>query len=160
MARVRYPREILAAVVEQAEAAYPRECCGILAGYRRRDGRVEVVSVHQMENVYDRYHAADPAAYPRDARTAYLMDPRQQSRLMEALEAGGTPPVCIYHSHVDVGAYFSEEDERAALFDGAPLYPDVEYLVVGVEAGRATEARAFHWDGASFVGRDVDLEGE
>ena len=160
MSGVRYPREILRAVCERAEAAYPKECCGILAGYRRRDGRVVVVSMHAMENVYDRYHAVDPAAYPRTSQTAYLMDPRKQSRLMEALEAAGTPAVCIYHSHVDVGAYFSEEDERAALFDGAPLHPGVEYLVLNVAGGRVDDAKAFRWDGTHFVGRSVDLEGE
>lgn len=159
MSRLRYPKEILDAILAQARAAYPAECCGMLSGAEGRHGP-EVVAIHEMENVYDRYHEVDPEAYPRTSRTAYLMEPRLQARLMESLEAGGTPVRCIYHSHADAGAYFSEEDERMALWDGKPLAPGVEYLVVDVTRGEAVAAKSFAWDGRSFVGRDVRLEGE
>jgi len=83
------------------------------------------------------------------------MDPRKQTALMEALAEAGTSVRCIYHSHVDVGAYFSEEDQRMALLDGEPLYPDVEYLVVDVKAGESVRAEAFAWDGKAFAGREA-----
>ena len=52
----------------------------------------------------------------------------------------------IYHSHVDAGAYFSEEDERIALSEGGPAYPGVSYLVVSVTGGKVGEASLFAWD--------------
>lgn len=154
MPRLRYPKEILESVMAHARAAYPAECCGVISGAEGRHGP-ELVAVHEMQNVYDRYHEVDPEAYPRTSRTAYLMDPQKQARLMDALDEAGTPVRCIYHSHVDVGAYFSEEDQRMALLDGEPLYPDVEYLVVDVQKGEAVRAEAFAWDGGAFTGREA-----
>ena len=154
MPRLRYPKEILEAVMAHARAAYTAECCGVISGVEGRNGP-ELVAVHEMQNVYDRYHEVDPEAYPRTSRTAYLMDPRKQAALMEALVEAGTPVRCIYHSHVDVGAYFSEEDQRMALLDGAPLYQGVEYLVVDVQQGESVRAEAFAWDGKAFAGREV-----
>jgi proteasome lid subunit RPN8/RPN11 len=157
MSKLRYPKEILDVLRREAEAAYPREACGLLSGMPGRWGPVPI-GVHAMENVYDRYHEADPEAYPRTSRTAYLMDPGKQAALVRALEAAGTPVCCIYHSHVDTGAYFSEEDERAALWDGQPLFPGVEYLVLGVQEGKVQEAKAFWWTGERFEGREVSLD--
>ena len=45
------------------------------------------------------------------------------------------PVVVIYHSHPDVGAYFSDEDQDKALFLGEPIFP-VSYLVVDVRQAR------------------------
>jgi proteasome lid subunit RPN8/RPN11 len=53
----------------------------------------------------------------------------------------------IYHSHPEVGAYFSEEDTRAALSAGYP----VDYLVVDVQVDRIVEAKLFRRDGERFV---------
>ncbi len=118
-----------------------------------------LVGVHAMDNVYDRYRDADPGAYPRDARTAYLMDPGQQEGLCQALEETGTPLACVFHSHVDVGAYFSEEDQKAALWDGEPLLPGVEYLVLSAREGGVDAAKAFRWTGEAFEERVVPLSG-
>lgn len=159
MCKLRYPKEILEIIFNQARNSYPAEACGMLSGSTERRGG-SIVAIHQMANVYDRYHEADPEAYPRTSSTAYLMEPRQQNRLREALDEHGTPTLCIYHSHVDVGAYFSEEDTKMALWDGEPLFPKVEYLVVSVRDGEVDEARAFRWNGHEFEGRGVQLQGE
>ena len=61
----------MAAMREHAEEAFPEECCGaLLAG---PDGQV----VRRMTNIQNRLYAADPAAHPRDARTAYRPDDRE-----------------------------------------------------------------------------------
>ena len=58
----------------------------------------------------------------------------------------------IYHSHVDVGDYFSAEDKRAALFEGEPLYP-VAYLVIDAMKNGVMGARLYTWhaDQRDFV---------
>ena len=51
----------------------------------------------------------------------------------------------IYHSHVDVGAYFSEEDKKQATFDGGPVYPGTHYLVVDVTKEKVRGSKLFIW---------------
>jgi len=125
------------AVAAEACARYPCEACGLIV--RGADGVLEVVAT---PNLQDRYHALDPAAYPRTARTAYTLNERLIARQADL----GKRLVAIWHSHCDAGAYFSAEDARCAAPDGQPLYPGVSYLVVSVIAGRVAGERMFHWD--------------
>lgn len=140
-----YPPELLARLMALCEADPGREVCGFVV---RRDGALDVVPV---ENVADRYHARDPAAFPRTSREAYLMDPRAQLRVHEELAASGGEIAAVWHSHVEVGAYFSAKDRADAVVDGAQVLPGVEYLVLGVRAGRVTEVKRFRFEGGGFV---------
>ena len=63
---------------------------------------------------------------------------------------GERPVQVIYHSHVDVGAYFSEEDSRAATRDGEPIFP-VDYLVIDCAADGVRGAKLFRFRGGTFV---------
>jgi proteasome lid subunit RPN8/RPN11 len=57
----------------------------------------------------------------------------------------------LYHSHVEVGAYFSETDRKSALLNGEPSYPGTIYLVLSVRKRdriEIDEASAFRWDPA------------
>jgi proteasome lid subunit RPN8/RPN11 len=135
----------LDAIRRQAEAEYPAECCGvILAG----TGDPVERRVFACRNVQDALHARDPARFPRDSRTAYYIAPEDLLEISRQ-ETRGLAVHVIYHSHVDVGAYFSETDRRQALCDGEPTYPGATYVVVAVNGGRAGEARAFRWDAAA-----------
>jgi proteasome lid subunit RPN8/RPN11 len=96
-------------------------------------------------NVQDELHRRDPVRYPRDARTAYYIDPGDLLRIGR-LEGEGYTVAAIYHSHVDAGAYFSETDRRQALFGGAPAYPEATYIVTSVMNGVATDMAAFRWN--------------
>ena len=49
----------------------------------------------------------------------------------------------IYHSHIDVGAYFSDTDKKNALIDGEPTYPDAVYVVMSVVERRVVAVNAF-----------------
>ncbi|HSM91931.1 MAG TPA: M67 family metallopeptidase [Anaeromyxobacteraceae bacterium] len=140
-----YPPELLARISALCEADPGREACGFVV---RRDGALHVV---QVENVADRYHARDPAAFPRSSREAYLMDPRAQLRVHEELSATGGEIAAVWHSHVEVGAYFSVKDRADALVDGAQVLPGAEYLVFGVRGGRVTEVKRFRFDGGDFA---------
>jgi proteasome lid subunit RPN8/RPN11 len=147
--------EALAAVYAHAREGAGREVCGfILRGGGAPD------EARRCENRQDALHAEDPVRFPRDSRTAYNLGPADllfldkslSSKQSEGAGAGGRRRVeVIYHSHVDVGAYFSEEDVRAALFDGEPLYP-VDYLVVDAKSdGTIGGAKLFRWDGHGFA---------
>jgi proteasome lid subunit RPN8/RPN11 len=134
----------LATIHERAEAEYPAECCGVVLV---RNDPAPARRVLPCRNIQDAEHARDPERFPRDARTAYYMDP-DDIMAFSRLESQGYRLHVIYHSHIDAGAYFSETDRRQALVDGQPTYPDATYVVVAVDHGRAGDARAFRWDAA------------
>lgn len=135
--------EALAAIYAHARRDYPNECCGIVYGPREQAVADRATA---CENIQNRLHAGDPERHPRDARTAYNLDARDLFALQKSLR-GPIPAKIVYHSHVDVGAYFSATDQEAALFDGEPSNP-VEYVVVDVRAEGPRGAKQFAWDAA------------
>ncbi len=140
-----YPPEVVARIAALCEAEAGREACGFVI---RRGRALEVVPIR---NVADRYHEADPGAFPRTGRDSYVMDPRDQLRVLRELEAWGGELVAIWHSHVEAGAYLSEKDRADALPGGVPAVPGAEYLVLGVRGGRVTEVRRYRLVGGAFA---------
>ncbi len=138
-------------VLRHLESCYPNEGCGLIL--RGPSGW----TVRPMENVYDRYHAVDPEGYPRTSRTAYLFNPKEWLAVNEQADREGAKVMCVFHSHADVGAYFSQEDRDMAAPDGEPVLPGVSYLVVAVDAGKATAAKLFWWADKNFQERPVPL---
>jgi proteasome lid subunit RPN8/RPN11 len=134
------PDALLHSIYRHAREQFPRECCGYLLG---TGPDAEVV---RCENRQDRLHALDPVAYPRTAESAYDIGGRELIALVRSFD-GAHPASVIYHSHPRVGAYFSEEDTRAALAAGYP----VDYLVVDVQEHEVRGAVLFRRAGAAFV---------
>lgn len=140
----------LSAVFSHLESTYPNEGCGLILREASGGWRVR-----PMENAYDRYRARDPERFPRTARTAYFFDPKEMLAVFQESDARGDRVACIFHSHCDVGAYFSAEDRAMAAPEGEPLFPDVSYLVIAVDQGRSTAAKLFWWAGGEF--REIQL---
>jgi [CysO sulfur-carrier protein]-S-L-cysteine hydrolase len=140
-----YDPEIVARLAALCEADPEREVCGFLVA---RGGALHVESI---PNAADRYHAVDPERFPRTSRDSYLMDAKAQLRVHRELEAWGGEIVAVWHSHVEVGAYFSTKDRADAVVDGLPTLPGAEYLVLGVRGGRVTEVKRFRWEAGDFV---------
>lgn len=145
--------EDLGPVLRHLESAYPNEGCGVLL----RNPVNGAWRVRPMRNAYDDYRARDPVRYPRTSRTAYVFDSGEHLRVWEAAEAAGEQVACVFHSHTDVGAYFSAEDRAMAAPNGEPLYPGMTYLVVSVDRGKATAAKLFWWDEGDFRERPVPM---
>jgi proteasome lid subunit RPN8/RPN11 len=141
--------EEYAQIQAQAIAEYPSECCGVVMA---RPGTPERLLL-ACRNIQDELHSKDPKRYPRDARTAYYIDPRDLIA-MGRREAQGFKVLTIYHSHIDAGAYFSPTDKHNALVNGEPAYPDASYVVLSVVEQRVEEAAVYRWDSAlrDFVG--------
>lgn len=131
----------LQAIRRQAVEEYPEESCGVIVvkGAERR--------LLRCRNIQNELHARDPQRNPRNARTAYHIDPQDLLRIGR-LESEGFGVAVIYHSHVDAGAYFSETDRRQALIGDEPAYPGTCYLVTSVMGGRVEATSAFRWDAA------------
>ena len=133
-------REHLLTIYRQARAEFPKECCGYLLG-RHPDA-----TLVPCDNRQDKLHALDPEAHPRTAENGYNIGGKQLLDLVRSFESE-RPASIIYHSHPRVGAYFSEEDTRAAVGAGYPC----DYLVVDVQADEIREAKLFRREGDRYV---------
>ena len=139
---------VLADVYAHALEGYPEEVCGLLVW---DPGSSTITECYRCENRQNALHAEDPKSFPRDAGTAYNLGPDDLMYLARSLR-GDRPVRVIYHSHVNVGAYFSDEDKLMAAPPGwGPLYPDVDYLVIDVRGDGARGARLFRFSGGDFV---------
>ena len=145
--------ERLDTIVSWVEAAYPEEGCGLVL--RDAQGQVSVLC---CENMANKYHAVDPETYPRTARDFYMVNPMEFVRAQRR----GDEIVAVFHSHPDVGDYFSAEDAAGATLPRLspqeplqPAYPGTGYLVVSVRQGRADHATLFEFDGEGEEFRGV-----
>jgi proteasome lid subunit RPN8/RPN11 len=143
------------AIVAQAEREFPYECCGFIVGDHSRE------EVRPITNIQNRKHAEDPAAFPRDARTAFLMEPKEHLAVLKEVDDRKLALKIVYHSHPDHEAYFSATDRaQACSFDPSePDYPDTVYIVISIRGGKFARAAAFAWDPASkeFVGSKLEI---
>ena len=138
------PSDLLREIYAHAEKEYPEECCGFILGPRTAAGELD--RARACRNAQDEYHTREPRNFPRTARTAFFMDPRDLLAVQKEARARDGEIRVIYHSHIDAAAYFSGEDKRMAAPDGSPAWPGVYYLVISVMKGKATESRLFSWD--------------
>ena len=116
---MRLPRALADELVAHAREDMPNECCGLVAG---RDG----TAVRVMR-------AVNTEASP----FMYVMDPREQMRMMEEVEDAGEDLLAIYHSHTRSAAYPSRTDVDLAFF------PDPLYVIVSLADRDVPEIRAF-----------------
>ena len=138
---------LLADLYQHAREGYPEEICGLLRGPRGADPDEVVRCVNRQNEL----HARDPARYPRTAREAYNMGLDDITLLDQSLN-GPRPVQVIYHSHVDVGAYYSADDKLLAAPPGwDPLYPGVDYLVIDAQAHGVQGAKLFRCTGDDFI---------
>ena len=128
-------------ITAQAEREFPFECCGFIIGTTADE-------VRPIRNIQNEKHDADPARFQRDARTAYLMDPKEQLGVLKEIDQHKLKLKAVYHSHPDHEAYFSATDRaHACSFDpDEPDYPETAYIVMSVRGGRFVRAAAFVWD--------------
>lgn len=147
------PPHVTEAMLDEARACWPREACGVIVGGPSREGWRFV----RFDNLQDRLHAADPVAWPRDARTAYSLDPLKLQRLVDQAESQGEALLAIVHSHPEHRAYFSRTDAAAAAPFGQPTFPGAAQVVVSVVGGEVREVKAFRWDGSGWP--EAELEG-
>lgn len=134
----------------QALAEYPAESCGVIL---TRSGERRLLP---CRNVQNELHARDPERHPRDARTAYYIDPADLLRIGR-LEGEGFTVSVIYHSHIDAGAYFSETDRRNAMLGDEPTYPQTTYVVTSVREDRVDGMAAFRWNASQRAFAEIEL---
>lgn len=106
-------------MLEQLQAAYPLEACGLLAGPDDMATRL-----YAINNILQ-------------SPTAYEMDPRQQVKALLEIEALGQVLLAIYHSHPQGPQTPSATDVARA------YYPEAIQIIVSLEEPAWPVVRAF-----------------
>ena len=112
--RLCIPREHYDAMLAQAQAELPNECCGLLAG--RIDER-------KVGRVLARYPLVNAAASPRE----YLGDDRMLFAAHKDMRNRGFELLAIYHSHPSSDPVPSKTDLARNYF------PDVMHLIISLK---------------------------
>lgn len=108
------------ALVQQAEADFPLETCGLMAGDQ-----------NQVRHLY-------PVNNIRRSQTEYEMDPAGQLAAMIDLEERGWELIAIYHSHPHGPHMPSETDVERA------YYPEAAHVIVSLMGQTQPQVRAFN----------------
>src|ERR1700722_16530482 len=129
-------RASMDAIVAQAEREFPFECCGFIIS----DNAVE--DVRPIANIQNAMHAKDPSAFPRETRTAFLMEPKEHLAVMNEEDRRKLGRRVAYHSRPVHDAYFSATARpQACSFDPSePDYPDPAYIVLSIRSGKFVRA--------------------
>ncbi len=102
------PHEILSEIISHCREVYPHEACGILAGKNNI-----VQKIYRMTNI-------------ENSGVSYMMEPKEQFRVMKEMRQQGLEMTAIYHSHPYADAYPSLKDINLA------FYEDSLYLIVSL----------------------------
>jgi [CysO sulfur-carrier protein]-S-L-cysteine hydrolase len=151
-------KRVLDQVSEEARRAYGRdeESCGFLVGPAAEARMVD--GIVPMVNRANALHRLDPEQYPRTGRTYFDIDSMKFEGAIRRGDAEGRPVKVLYHSHLDVGAYFSPTDaEVAKMGQGEPPW-DLAYLVTSVRSGEVDDRKLFVWDPATSTFVESRLE--
>ncbi len=124
---------ILKEMYLHAYRCYPEECCGL----------VLQKGLKVCQNMQNKWHTLDPIHYPRTAQEAFLLSAEDSLFLSRNIESENSVKI-LYHSHVNVGAYLSEEDRQNALFEGKPIYP-IDHFVIDIRQEQVVEAKLFRF---------------
>lgn len=114
------PEPMARALVEHAQAEYPRECCGVLAGPPG-----EPRELYRLTNT-------DP-----DPVMRYNADPRELKRIEDDLYERDWEKVAIYHSHTHSPAFPSATDVERA------YHPEAVYVLISLADRARADLRAF-----------------
>jgi proteasome lid subunit RPN8/RPN11 len=128
-----------AEISRHAADAFPDECCGVVL---ERGGGEEV---RRLNNIQNQLHDLDPETYPRDATTAYAMDPKELESTLDEAASAGAKIKAFYHSHPGHEAYFSAEDKAFAMPFGEPIFPEAVQIVISIYDRAVKRIAAYAW---------------
>jgi [CysO sulfur-carrier protein]-S-L-cysteine hydrolase len=114
-------RDVLDAIEAHAIEAYPSECCGFLSGPATQPALLD--QAERADNEADKYHKLDPVTFPRTSRDYFKINELRAAKRFEEGALTGRPIKVIYHSHPNVGAYFSAEDAATFASNDTLMWP-------------------------------------
>lgn len=136
MTLIAIPERLLVAIYAHAVSTFPAECCGYLVGPAAGTAVDALVRCTNAQGTSEGA-SIDPM---RGSETGYAIAGRELFEFASSFRTE-RPAKIVYHSHPNGRAYFSALDRQIA---AGPVYP-VQHLVIGVQAGKVTEAAQFGW---------------
>lgn len=127
-------KSFLGEIIKHCKEEFPNEACGILAG---KNGKVE--KIYRMTNV-------------EKSPFAYLMDPKEQLKVMKEIRSLGLEMVGVYHSHVSSPPYPSLRDIEMA------FYPEISWVIISLKDLNNPEIRSFRIVEGKVEEEGVDIE--
>ena len=121
-------------ILAHSRGEAPAEACGILAG---REGRVE--RVYQMVNM-DR------------SSSTFLMEPKEQLKVMKEIRGAGLELTGIYHSHPESEAYPSAHDVELA------FYPEASYVIISLKDAGSPGIKSYRIAEGVITGEEMVVE--
>lgn len=131
-------RAVLSELEAHAIAAYPSECCGFVSGPAGEPLLLD--GSERAENEADKYHKLDPVTFPRTSKDYFKINELKAGKAFAAGEAAGRPIKVIYHSHPNVGAYFSAEDAATFASNNTLMWP-CAFIVLASRADHVAETK-------------------
>lgn len=120
-------------LIAHAREGFPLEVCGILGGTGDT-----VSAIYRMTNT--------------DASNEhFMMDPKEQFKVVKDLRAAGIAMLAIYHSHPETPARPSEEDIRLA------LTPDVSYVIISLADAAVPDIKSFKISSGTVQMETIEL---
>ncbi len=114
------PKKIYDSIIRHAEAGYPNEACGIVAG----QASGQVTEFFPMKN-------AD------ESGISFFIDPKEQIQVFKKIRERGNQMLGIFHSHTAGEACPSKKDIRLA------SYSEASYLIASLADGKKSVLRSF-----------------
>lgn len=142
--RLQIPQTLHEAMIAQAVAELPNECCGLFAGNIAESGTLGRVGC-----VTHRYPLANAAASPVE----YLSDPRGMFEAVRAMQRAGIELLAVYHSHPTSNPIPSRKDLDRNYSE------DVVNVIVSLKDGTVS-ARGWWLTATGFSEATIDLIGE
>lgn len=119
-------KQNLKKIINFAEADYPSECCGLLAGLKKTKNIIQVSRVIPSRNISE-----------GNIKDTFEVDPQVHFNLLRLLN--GTEEIIIghYHSHPNQPATPSETD-KSMIYDA-----ELIWLITSVYHGKVFDTRAY-----------------
>ena len=142
MATLKIAEEAIKTMQQDAEAAYPNECCGFILGREVDERFVEEAFSAQNSKAGDR---------PRQ----FEISPADYMKAERYAAEKGLSLLGVYHSHPDHPAYPSEHDLKQAV-------PHFSYIIYSVQDGKINDVSCWRLNasGQEFEQERIGRSGE
>ena len=115
----------IAEINYEAEAAYPKEACGLITGLKINSDVLRVVKIVPAQNIL-----------ASETSHRFEVDPRTRINLEKEIRRTDASLIAHYHSHPDHPALPSSTDLQNV------HEPNLIWLIVSVNAGKAQDIKA------------------
>ncbi len=133
-------KEAVEEIKRQSEEGYPYEICGFMLGNIDYQNNIrECTEVYQVEN-----------QNKERANDRFEIDPKDYIKVEDYADKKGISIIGIYHSHPD-------HPDRPSQTDLMFAQPDMSYIIVSVEKGKAVSWKSWELDKDKFKQEEVEI---